>query len=48
MDHIDKVLAGFINTEGKYIAVNITIDNIRANNGGKVVAGVVEGVKIDF
>jgi hypothetical protein len=48
VDHTGKVVAGLINTEGKYTAVEITIDNIKASNGGKVVAGVVEGVKIDF
>lgn len=48
VDHAGKVLAGLINTEGKYTAVDVTIDNIKANNGGKVVAGVVEGVKNRF
>lgn len=48
VDHTGKVLAGLINTEGKYTAVDVTIDNIKASNGGRVVAGVVEGVKIDF
>jgi hypothetical protein len=48
VDHTGKVLAGLINTKGKYTTVDIMIDNIKASNGGKVIAGVVEGVKIDF
>jgi len=48
VDHTGKVLAGLINTEGKYTTVDVTIDNIKVSNGGKIVAGVVEGVKIDF
>jgi hypothetical protein len=48
VDQTGKVLAGLINTGGKYTTVDVTVDNIKASNGGKVVAGVVEGVKIDF
>lgn len=48
VDHTGKLLAGLINTEGKYTTIEVMIDNIKASNGGKVIAGVVEGVKIDF
>jgi hypothetical protein len=48
VDDTGKVLAGLINTQGKYTTVDITIDNIKASSGGKVIAGVVEGVPIKF
>jgi hypothetical protein len=48
VDDTGKVLAGLVNTQGKYTTVDVMIDNIKANKGGKVIAGVVEGVTIDF
>ena len=48
VDDTGKVLAGLINTQGKYTAVDVMIDNIKATKGGKVIAGVVEEVRIDF
>src|SRR5215469_7200842 len=35
--------AGLTNTQGKYVNVNITIDNAEATKGGKVIARIVEG-----
>jgi hypothetical protein len=48
VDGTGKVLAGLINTQGKYTTVDVTIDDIKSTNGGKVIAGIVEGVNIDF
>ena len=48
VDDTGKVLAGLINTQGKYTTVDVMIDNIKATKGGKVIAGVVEGITIDF
>jgi uncharacterized protein YhaN len=48
VDGTGKVLAGLINTQGKYMTIDVTVDDIKSTNGGKVIAGVVEGVNIDF
>jgi len=48
VDETGKVLAGLINTQGKYSQVDVTVDNVKATKGGKVIAGIVEGVTIDF
>ena len=46
-DDSSKVLAGVINTQGKHGTIEVVIDNIQAKKGGKVIAGIVDGVRLD-
>lgn len=39
-----KVLAGVINTGGKYTDAHVVIDNVEANSGGQAITGIVEGL----
>ena len=44
-----QVVAGLVNTEGKYTDARINIDNVTATTGGRGMAGVVEGLDLkDF
>jgi hypothetical protein len=46
-DDSSKALAGVINTQGKYGTVEVMIDNVHAKKGGKVIAGIVDGLSLD-
>lgn len=42
-----KVVAGVINTGGKYADAQVVIDNVEANSGGQGITGIVEGLSLN-
>lgn len=49
MSDSGKVLAGMVNTQGRYTDARINIDNVTATTGGRAITGIVENLNItDF
>lgn len=42
-----QILAGLVNTGGKYVDARVTIDNVTATSGGQGVAGIVDGLDLN-
>lgn len=42
-----RVVAGLVNTQGKYSDAHLVIDTVEATSGGKCIAGIAEGVNLD-
>ena len=47
MSENGRVLAGLINTGGKFVDASVNIDNVTARSGGQGVAGIVEGLDLN-
>lgn len=42
-----RVVAGLVNTQGKYSNAHLVIDTVEVTSGGKCIAGIAEGVNLD-
>lgn len=42
-----KVLAGLVNTQGKYADAHVVIEDVKATNKGQGVLGIVEGLNLN-